>query len=431
MQIQLYKVAKYPVLIMILVGTSSFSIPALSQSIESCMTARMTNALSICRSLINNGSRSAKVYFKLASTHHEMGNTGERDRILSAALKIHPKDADLGRLKSMLGNTNREDQELKKAAQKDLGSLNRGTLKLECFRDDTARGLAACQQFLTMTEDSRVRTRLAYLESTNVKPLPAPPPQDQIKPEPADEIALEIETETVPNTSPTKTQATSNAAALARKEFKEQARRIQYHLSDLGFDVGVIDGAPGPKTLRALSDFYTVVGLPKRRTIDGFTEQDLESTRTKLNKARQLFSESQQLKAENAHRLALDKLASAEAESPLLAVPFGYRDSLESAVKNIELAKRGKTTDPKPAPKPAPAPDPITVPAPAPAPDPIPVPKPAPAPGPIPVPAQESPQNQQLQQLLAQIKLTRNQLNKQRLSEKEQLSALRSIVILD
>ena len=379
--------------------TFMIAIPAFGQSIDACMSAKQADALEICKALLDNGSRNAKVYFKLASTYHETRRYSDRDKTLNAALKLHPSDPDLLRLSSLTDSATREDEELKKAKEKDIGSVKRGTLKLECLRDDSIQGLAACKQYLSVADDSRVRDRTAYLESIHEQPVTAQDPNVPI-PEPGD-IAKDETPTPIPTETPPPTPA-DTATAEARKQFKAQASRIQMSLASLGFDVGAIDGDPGIKTRQALTNFYAAIALPPRTSIDNVTEADLQDATRKMIKAQGLLEQSIRFKGEGKLEDALNILVIAQAESPLLTVPAGYRASLEAAEPEQK------------------EPPPIVV---TEAPTPIPEPKTE--------PDNEPDQNGQFQQLLAQINLSRNQLAKQRQSEKDQLNALRSVVILD
>jgi len=300
-----------------------------AQSVDSCMEARASDAINVCQSILDKGSRNANVYWKLASSLHQFGNTDKANTVLQKARSLHPGDKNLRTLAKLIESDADEQAKLAASASKNERMLSQGALKIACLSKSGQEGIKACNDYLQLTNDDagRMQNRLAELRSASV-PTPAPVPQPTPQPEPA------------PQPSPLPAPDNNDAkepVQVARSAHAEAILTVQQLLNDLGFNVGRPDGIAGNRTRKALDDIYVQLGqIGDINNINQNTVADLDQARTDLVRARGVLQQSRSAEQNGEIQLAIDKLDEANRISPLLASPPNYRSSLSE--KLIALA---------------------------------------------------------------------------------------------
>lgn len=398
-------------------------VPAYAQSIDSCMNASPTDAIVNCDALIKAGSTDAAVYHKLASAYYNNGNRSAANNVISAGLRIHPNDENLTLLRGVTTNSSLEEIELEKAKQKNQSRVELGRLKLQCLTTDTREALAACRQYLQSSDDSRVREKLGVLISKFEVPAPKPEPIPRQQPDTqVAEIPIQPQPQQEEPTAPVVVEQPV-AEDPAKIRFRALAAEIQTGLNQLGFNAGVVDGAPGAKTRSALADFYAATNLPARTTIDDFTIEDINTQANRLRKATQLLADSKNLQRTGDLQAALNTLSVAEAESNLVDIPAAYRRELEVALNNQQIAER-ESSEPEQQAENLPTPEPKLEPPVTPRQEQQAERTPA-------QPVEEinpAPNDQELQQLLTQIRVSQLTLAKHKKDKADQLSAIRNAI---
>jgi len=329
------------------------------------MNANQDEALTLCKSILDNGSHNADVSWKLASALYQDGQLVKAGEILANALRLHPGNSKLLKLQDIISSSTTEQEMLELAAQLNQRSYDQGALKMSCLTKSGLEGIAACKRRLELTDDDgdNIRARLTELnqqqqieQQQNEQQIPkqapislATSPPEQVSPAsqlPSDlgdkPFALEDTPESVINSANNQvlTDAGPDDAKLDTELLAAEERKIAYKnlviqvqstLNELGFPTGTPDGFPGNKTRNALSDFYTVLDAPASKSINELTLANLNLEKSKLTNAKQLVKQSEEALANNNTELAKTTLADAKASSQLLKVPEALERKLRES----------------------------------------------------------------------------------------------------
>ncbi|NND92403.1 MAG: hypothetical protein HKN42_16200 [Granulosicoccus sp.] len=343
-----------------------------AQSVDQCMSARLADALKICKSILDSGSRNPDVYWKLSSAQYQDGQKALANRTLDDALRLHPGDAKLSSLKEIISTDSTEQALIARSAKLNQLSLDKGALKISCLTKSGDVGITACKRRLELTDEdgARIRTRLASLEETQsanrqatapVNPLPDPEPAPEAGPDPEPQPVVIVE-------SPATNTAAADQSALAeqatdtdqlrdnqqqfiddrRQAYKRLVTDVQSRLNEMGFDAGYPDGVPGSRTRQALTDFYRAVDLPVVTSITDLTLEDLDAEKRKLDRARVALKESRTALAAGDLDLARSKRSEASRLSGLLTVPAELELALRAPTPEAVVPPAVTTSPPTP-----------------------------------------------------------------------------------
>lgn len=376
-------------------------VPAYSQTIDSCMQAKGNNAVELCSMILEAGTEDPNVYYKLASELYQRGDVEKSLELINSSLTKYPNNDNLTRLKSYVELDNVEAQQLKQSAEKNASRIELGKMKIACRTQNTQAGLDACNDYLSRTgvDKDLIESRIAELESqlkptTRPKPIPStvvaanePAPQENsrieqaeaskplaepivVKPKPVEieqpvpkQVDLSDLDNTVAATTPDRTADDADASLVAipsrpanpaiadaEKALKELILNVQTNLQALGFDTGEPDGIPGRRTRLALDEFYQTNPVPDNEfSQNGFISEstlaDLQLAMRTKSQADRLLFESQTASSNGDYLNALARLDEATRTSPLLLIPVGYREKLESAVLAERTIENAPSTD--------------------------------------------------------------------------------------
>jgi len=283
------------------------------------MEANQNEAISLCKSILDNGSRNADVYWKLASALFQDGQQVSAERTLDDALRLHPGNSKLLKLQDFISSATTEQGLLS-------GSASYGDatpLKDSPLLNDLSR-LSSPTQLNEPVSISDQRPN-----NTDINSAPVIKSDNEL---------------TLTDTDPIATNDIALQLAEERKNaYNKLVTQVQSTLNELGFPIGTPDGFPGSKTRNALSDFYTVLDKPASKSITELTLVDLNSQKSKLADAKQLIKQSKDALARNNIALAKIKLADAKSSSQLLKVPEELERKLRDFQSN-DLANNSDNT---------------------------------------------------------------------------------------
>lgn len=307
-----------------------------AQSVDDCMSARITEALDICQSLIDNGSRNSDVYWKLSSVQYQSGQVELANQTLGDALRLYPGDTRLESLKEIISTNTSEQALIARSARLNQNSLDKGAMKIACLTKNGDVGISACKRRLELTgqDGDRIRARLATLEEAQqanrlaVAPV-QPNPVVKLTEAP---VGLTPTPEPEPFAEPEEEASDPQTliAEARREAYKNLVSDAQSRLNAFGFNAGFPDGVPGANTRRALADFYRATGATPVTSITDLTIEDLDSEKLKLDFATQLLRESQQALRDGHRTKATARLAEARKASGLLKVPEEHERALRT-----------------------------------------------------------------------------------------------------
>lgn len=417
---------------MLLATLSLSSLPARAQSVDSCMAARLADALTICQAILDSGSRNVDVYWKLSSAQYQDGQQALANKTLAEALRLHPGNAKLETLRDIISSDSTEQQLIARSAQLNQNSIDKGALKITCLTKTGEIAISACKRRLELTnvDGERMRSRLTELEeaqtATRIATAPSQPTTTTV-PKPVEPVAVFVPVPTPSPTEPAQENVDVTNTALLdtspspeelalqerRAAYKELVAAVQTRLNNFGFNAGYPDGVPGNNTRNALSDFYSAINAPIITSISDLTLEDLNDAQIKLDIAKRQLSESQAALSQGNARLAVQKLNDAKASSGLLKVPADFERSIQASILASQNPVPEQPTQEPTAPNTVAAIKPV----------------PTPAPNPVVVPSQTStaanaPQN--YASLMAQIKTLQGQIQRQQAEQSNQLDQLRS-----
>ncbi|MFT6301459.1 MAG: hypothetical protein ACJAY2_000639 [Pseudomonadales bacterium] len=287
------------------------------------MTARQIDALSICKSVLDSGSRNVDIYWKLASSQYQDGQQELASKTLNEALSLHPGNSRLVSLQEIIAAASTEQKLIIRSSKVNQDSLDKGAVKIACLTKSGAEAINACQKRLELTSEDgdRIRARLALLESQQAPIAPA---------------AVATAQPTLPPVQPTVpviVQPTAGELAVAerRNAYRVLVAEVQTTLNDFGFNVGSPDGVSGGRTRNALSEFYTAIGAPVNTSISAATLDDLTTEKRKLANAKQLLRQSEQSIQQGNSQLAEQQLVNAKIASKLLEIPIRHEQAVRTA----------------------------------------------------------------------------------------------------
>ena len=163
-----HRICQLPGVSLALILPLLFSGHSHAQSVESCMSARLADALNVCQQIINNGSRNVDVYWKLTSAQYQDGQQALANRTLSEALRLHPGNAKLETLKEIISTDSAEQRLIAESAKRNQASMDQGALKIACLTKAGSVGISACERRLSLTDQDgdRIRARLKLLKDS-------------------------------------------------------------------------------------------------------------------------------------------------------------------------------------------------------------------------------------------------------------------------
>lgn len=300
------------------------------------MSANTDDALKICKSLLDNGSRNADVYWKLSSSLYQDGQTELSRQTLNAALTLHPGNNKLVALKEIISSNSTEQELIALSTQLNQNSLDKGALKISCLTKSGEEAISACKQRLELTDvdGDRMRSRLEELGESQAPLLNTDAAEPNLTPNDEERVLTLAEIVEQPELPPARAptnpsgpvvpnvpDATKQAAEADRKAYSALVSNVQTRLNELGFYAGIVDGVPGKQSRKALADFYTAVGAPVSSSIDNLTLDNLRNESRKLASAEQLLLQSEQAQQQGNTLLATQKLEEAKQTSKLLEIP--------------------------------------------------------------------------------------------------------------
>lgn len=309
-----------------------FSAQTHAQSVANCMSAKLSDALSICQSIINSGSRNVDVYWKLSSALYQDGQQALASKTLSDALRLHPGNAKLETLREIISVDSTEQQRIAESAKRNQSSVDQGALKIACLTKAGSEGISACERRLELTnqDGDRIRTRLALLKSaqTPTQVARAPKPTAPVT-SPSESVATIVPTTPA---QPSQRSAGDEEAFARQEAYKELVADVQQSLNAFGFNAGRPDGVPGANTRRALTSFYQAINAPVVTSITDDTLLDLQQARRDKAQAQNLLAESQRALGSGDAQLARNKLFAARRTSALLDEPLGLEANILTAL---------------------------------------------------------------------------------------------------
>jgi len=400
-----------------------------AQSVDSCMEAKVAEAINLCQSILDNGSRNANVYHKLASALYQSGQTDRAKTVLNKAGSLYPGNENLKSLTKLINSSMSEQDELDKSAKKNEDMIAQGKSKIElkvaCLTKTGNTGINACRQYLTITDvdAEKIKARLAELGAGSKTINPKPPVVSERK-----ELPTTSDKPSTPAAPPKPSEPVivTRPTPPVNSAQREAVITAQQLLNDLGFAVGLPDGIAGERTKQALINFYSQIGQNSSGIpVNNATLQDLDKARSEFVRAEQLLADSRRAEADEDFLLAISNLDEASATSKLFNVPSGYAAALHSKLLAQQTLAGPQTTDEVTIPVQNAEPDTqepvvqITTPATS---DPIVVTNTA---------AEEPQSTEQFNQLLAEIRLLTQKLDTQSRSHDQQLNAIRASVKID
>ena len=347
-------------IIAIALSCTTYSGIVSAQSVEQCMSADTADALKICHSLLESGSRNADVFYKLSSAQYQDGQRELSKQTLHVALKLYPGNKKLISLKEIIASNTSEQARIERSTKLNQNSLDKGALKITCLIKSGEEAISACKRRLELTDDDgdRIRFRLAELNDSQVPPRPdvpelnpAPTPRETV----ADPVEqAKQETPALGNPPAPDVPNGSDILDERQKAHRELVSDIQTRLNEFGFDAGFADGEAGRRSRKALADFYAAVGAPVSTSFTVLTLDDLRDEKLKLASAEKLLQQSEQALQQGNIQFATQSLADAKQTSKLLKVP----DRLELGL--IQGAAPTQPEAPNVDPKPTHSPLPTT-----------------------------------------------------------------------
>lgn len=364
---------------------------ATAQSVDDCMEASPAEALSLCRTLIDEQRDNADVWAQFALSLDKSGRGADARAAVDEALQRYPRDADLLALRDLLAASGSEQERLEQAARRNESAVAQGELKLLCRIRQGVTAIEACRRYLAMTDvdGERIRARLAELEqalpSVAEAPVPDPRPSREPSPEPAPGPRVEFSPDSPSDGPPVESSSDSPSEPRTPRQAdaevpsvdpadttlvrvddpspsapdpdatrrRERIVSIQRALDALGLPVGAPDGIAGTRTREALARFDALTGRPAS-ALDDTTLRALEAERSRLEAAEATLETSRAAARAGRFDEALELLARAESGSALLRVPPDYRSGLErdrrqalEAARTAEEARRRAETKPR------------------------------------------------------------------------------------
>ena len=311
------------------------------------MSANVADALTICQSLIDQGSRNANVYWRITSALYQDDQIQESKKMLDDALRLHPGNEKLETLKQIIYTDVTEQQLLAESAKRNQSSMDRGALKIACLTKSGDVGISACQRYLELTNEGgdRIQARLDFLQPTRPSSQLATAPQEPEKPtEIVADRSTQAEAEVEPvnefQTALTDESQRADEFDARQAAYNQLVKNVQSGLNKLGFDAGTADGVPGARTRNALQDFYITTRQPAQNTISEQTLADLNAAQAQLSVAQVLLQGSQQALRSGDAILAQSKLGEAENSSLLLSVPPGLKSEIQASLGSIASNQR-------------------------------------------------------------------------------------------
>lgn len=342
---------------------------ALAQDIDDCMEASPARALSLCRTLVDEGRGNADVWTQLVLSLDKSGRGADARTTLDEALTRYPRDADLLALRDRLATRDTENERLEQAARRNESAVAKGELKLICRTREGIVGIEACRRYLALTDvdGERIRARLAELERALPRVAEAPAQERPTGPttEPSPPLPSEPSVSPGPSAAPGAESATPDGddtdTSLARvdpppvstpdpetERRRERIASIQRALDALRLPVGAPDGIAGRRTREALARFEALTGRTVT-TLDENALTVLEAERARLTAAERMLATSRSAAEDGRVEEALDRLARAESESALLRSPPGYRAELERRLAEEREQERDEEKERKEA----------------------------------------------------------------------------------
>jgi len=287
-----------PYFICLIVACQLLSIkPSHAQSVDDCMSARLADALTICQSLIDQGSRNVDVYWRITSALYQDGQIVQSKNILSDALRLHPRNEKLETLKQIISTDATEQQLLAESARRNQSSMDRGALKIACLTKSGDVGISACQRYLELTNEggARIQDRLDILQSAQ-------------------------------RTSQLATaQPESEKSTVSGSDIRTAAESVNKTETALTVD-------------SQRTDDFTARQAAYKQLVNTISEQtlaDLDAAQVQLNVAEELLQQSQQALQSGNAILAQAKLSEAENSSLLLVVPPALKTKIEAGLDSF------------------------------------------------------------------------------------------------
>ena len=340
------------IIVAVMLGCLTHPETSVAQSIDKCMSARISDALQVCRNILESGSRNADVYWKLTSALYQDGQQAQANKTLDAALQLHPGNSKLLALKEIISSDSSEQELIARSAKLNQRSLDKGALKIACLTKPGEVAISACRRRLELTNDDgeRMRTRLSELESEKaaatiaiapVIPVTTQMPSPDLAPQPEPSVETRELESTVSDSELQAAEARSQA-------YKTLVADVQRQLNEFGFNTGLPDGVPGKKTRSALSEFYKAVDAPANSSITTLTLNDFDNERRKLTNAKQFLEQSYRALEQGNARLAEQKLTDARLASKLVKVPTRLEQAIRSELDTTlpGASATGSTTAP-------------------------------------------------------------------------------------
>lgn len=320
-----------------LIAPLMFSGYSHAQSVDSCMSAKLNDALSVCQNIINNGSRNIDVYWKLSSAQYQDGQQALANKTLSEAIRLYPGNAKLETLKEIISTDSTEQKLIAESAKRNQASVDQGALKIACLTKAGKVGISACERRLELTnlDGQRIAARLALLKESQtpeqiaVAPTRPDPVVQEPDPTPSTPVAVFVPS---PTTQPTQPSAQEQDAFARQAAYKELVAGVQQSLNGFGFNAGRPDGVPGSNTRKALASFYQAINAPVVTSITDNTLLDLQQAGRNKAQAQRLLVESQRALSEGNAQLARNKLGAARRTSALLSEPSNLERTILAAL---------------------------------------------------------------------------------------------------
>jgi hypothetical protein len=127
----------------LLLACTSYSMSTHAQSVSDCMTARQIDALSICKSVLDSGSRNVDIYWKLASSQYQDGQQELASKTLNEALSLHPGNSRLVSLQEIIAAASTEQKLIIRSSKVNQDSLDKGAVKIACLTKSGAEAINA------------------------------------------------------------------------------------------------------------------------------------------------------------------------------------------------------------------------------------------------------------------------------------------------
>lgn len=322
------------IMLCVLLVSAPYSPHGFAQSTDSCLSARLADALTICQALINNGSRDVDVYWTLSSAQYQNGQQTLANRTLAQALRVHPGNSKLETLAQIISTDSTEQKRIAQSSKLNQNSIDKGALKITCLTKSGDLAITACTRRLALTNEDgdRIRARLSLLRKakTNTRFGSAPSRpiiQTPIVVTPSPTVI------TPPIQIPSPQPSTLSVRSAA---YKKLVANVQSRLNNFGFNAGLADGVPGDKTRKALAAFYTAIQAPVKKSISSQTLNDLSIAQVQLDKAQDLLIESQLALSKGDVKTANTKLITAKRTSVLLKTPANLQRVIQASLGSTQ-----------------------------------------------------------------------------------------------